>query len=901
MDNKFCIKVADISKERFDSTSPNDIIMYSTLSNQAVHIGIGDTSNYITFDNDNINIQNSVLINNDIKVIGQILDQNGNPYTSGSLSSNSVITSLIDDNAITNVKIDTGAINARTLEDNSVTSSKITSNAIKDYHLDNDILKAHNIVPGTFSNAKFTFVNNLGINRLDPEHSLDIKGSFFAGNTLRDKYVKLNENGNPYIIDIKHDDYDGRFFNFTNDVCTRGNTEDSSYAMISVLMPNLAPGNNFQRIKIGKTFDRCFELDYTPCNQYNQDVMALSIKKANAKINTMYVSTSGIGINNPNPKYTLDVIGSVNVTGSFSFGGSNIGVQGNNIGFENSNITMIPKKNFIVDTKESFIVRNPDTPTPPYIICNSNGQIGIMNENPAYTLDVNGDVNVTNSLNVNSSLTSSNIICNTLSVDNSNFLYSNNHINLNAVVTATISPSVSTNSTDVFHSSLSALHDASWSHFSASVDSNSVFEVKRDGFMICKNLSVDCNIGIGVSDAQHKLDVDGNINSTGIIYGNGSGITHLNGNNVTSGVIPYFHIDDLPASKITSGTMVANRIYGGVLGIANGNNLIDLNAANINGILNGAVKFSTNVDISSADSVFRIRFDQNSHTHIKSGSNLYLNNSNTMVDVNGHVVAPTIRATSFIGDGFGITNLNAAELSGDLGTLFRFPIDNWIKSFDEEDRFYFNSNTYITAPNRIVFGDSNEHIYIESNQIYVNATQQDMSCITAINYATNQNLSDQFNAIKGSISIQHPNDTNDIVRALTISRQDVVTAYITSHGNIYGEGSYFTSDERLKTDRKSLTCGMSVLNRLNAEEYTKWNNFDHTGVFKKEAGFIAQDVYKNIPELRHLIQMNGHDEKVHLNYTGIIPYIVQSLQEKDAQIKELKDIVLELRNYISSL
>ena len=57
-------------------------------------------------------------------------------------------------------------------------------------------------------------------------------------------------------------------------------------------------------------------------------------------------------------------------------------------------------------------------------------------------------------------------------------------------------------------------------------------------------------------------DASGNVNITGIISGNGSGLNNLDGSNITSGTIDSNLIPGLDGSKITSGTIDSNLIPG---------------------------------------------------------------------------------------------------------------------------------------------------------------------------------------------------------------------------------------------------------------------------------------------------------------------------------------------------
>jgi hypothetical protein len=85
-----------------------------------------------------------------------------------------------------------------------------------------------------------------------------------------------------------------------------------------------------------------------------------------------------------------------------------------------------------------------------------------------------------------------------------------------------------------------------------------------------------------------------------------------------------------------------------------------------------------------------------------------------------------------------------------------------------------------------------------------------------------------------------------------------------------------------------------------------------TGETRVESGLIAQDVYYDTPELRHLVQYDDDaeipDEKPYvdddpqndpdysmwgtksagLNYEGLIPYLIKSNQELHARIQALE-------------
>lgn len=128
-------------------------------------------------------------------------------------------------------------------------------------------------------------------------------------------------------------------------------------------------------------------------------------------------------------------------------------------------------------------------------------------------------------------------------------------------------------------------------------------------------------------------------------------------------------------------------------------------------------------------------------------------------------------------------------------------------------------------------------------------------------------------------------------------------------GNIYaefyyGDGSNLTnitvsqtSDARLKSNSEIIVNSLDTLSKLKPYVYEK------NGL--TESGFIAQDIYYDAPELRHLVQLGKDanpnetknepnyedwgEEHAKLDYVGLISYTV-------AAINELREMVEELEN-----
>lgn len=130
-----------------------------------------------------------------------------------------------------------------------------------------------------------------------------------------------------------------------------------------------------------------------------------------------------------------------------------------------------------------------------------------------------------------------------------------------------------------------------------------------------------------------------------------------------------------------------------------------------------------------------------------------------------------------------------------------------------------------------------------------------------------------------------------------------VTGALTATGNI----TAFSSDERLK-DSVPLTDCMSAVNQWEVIRY-KWNEkakkLDE--VFKKaddyEVGLSAQSVQRTHPELVSLAPFDrsrvdgssvSGENYITMDYSRAVSVVAGALQEKDKEIKELKEQVAEL-------
>ena len=163
----------------------------------------------------------------------------------------------------------------------------------------------------------------------------------------------------------------------------------------------------------------------------------------------------------------------------------------------------------------------------------------------------------------------------------------------------------------------------------------------------------------------------------------------------------------------------------------------------------------------------------------------------------------------------------------------------------------------------------------------------------------------------GRIGFHNTNPLHAISFGTSYYDEDVdsASANLVITGNVYaefyyGDGSGLTnlnlsqtSDARAKSNTEIIVNSLDTLSKLNPVMYVK------DGL--EESGFIAQDIYYDAPELRHLVELGKDakpnetknepnyedwgEEHAKLDYVGLIAYTV-------AAINELREMVDELEN-----
>ena len=143
-------------------------------------------------------------------------------------------------------------------------------------------------------------------------------------------------------------------------------------------------------------------------------------------------------------------------------------------------------------------------------------------------------------------------------------------------------------------------------------------------------------------------------------------------------------------------------------------------------------------------------------------------------------------------------------------------------------------------------------------------------------------------------------------------------------GSIRADSTVYNSDDRIKNNESYITNATETIMKLKPQIYDKYNNFDMSGNYERESGLIAQEIYYDVSELRHLVNIgqdadlsnnittsanpsidpdysNWGSEFAGVNYNGLIPYLIKSNQEQQQIINTEKAKAAALETKVQSL
>jgi len=169
---------------------------------------------------------------------------------------------------------------------------------------------------------------------------------------------------------------------------------------------------------------------------------------------------------------------------------------------------------------------------------------------------------------------------------------------------------------------------------------------------------------------------------------------------------------------------------------------------------------------------------------------------------------------------------------------------------------------------------------------------------------------DPQNLVYGGISISSYNTSVDTdlfgIDFLTRNTTTYATRMrIKPDGTVECVSVTQTSDDRIKKDEQYISNAIETITKLRPQTYNKYETLDCSGYYKFESGLIAQEIYYDVPELRHLvdIDISGHVDTsedpsidpdysnwgsniASVNYIGLIPYCIQAIKEQQIMINE---------------
>ncbi len=133
-------------------------------------------------------------------------------------------------------------------------------------------------------------------------------------------------------------------------------------------------------------------------------------------------------------------------------------------------------------------------------------------------------------------------------------------------------------------------------------------------------------------------------------------------------------------------------------------------------------------------------------------------------------------------------------------------------------------------------------------------------------------------------------------------------------GNVFSTGTYQFSDSKLKENIAPIANATDMIMRLQPKSYT-YNTAKYAQLnlpSGPQSGLIAQELEQVLPEAvkhtMHPAQFDSEGKKISddvsfaaVNYTALIPYIIQTIQEQQNKITSLETLVMDLqkaRSYI---
>ncbi len=274
-------------------------------------------------------------------------------------------------------------------------------------------------------------------------------------------------------------------------------------------------------------------------------------------------------------------------------------------------------------------------------------------------------------------------------------------------------------------------------------------------------------------------------------------------------------------------------------------------------------------------------------------------------------VAGSVTASSFVGDGSGLTNLPFSYNSNEAGGIevadyttasgsnaFAVGNDNLASGSSStamgrgtiasgDDSTAIGANTEASGSNSTAMGFVTDAIGDHSTAMGEGTTASDCSSLAVGQYnlagSTVTSSATEFSLDNTAFVIGNGTAFNN--------RSDALLVKFNGDATLAGNLN-INSDARLKANIVSLGSTLSKLLQIDGKSYTMKKDESE----KQKIGLLAQDIEKVFPEL----VSESHGVKS-VNYQGLVPVLINALKEQDVLIKEQQSILSEQQSEIDKL
>lgn len=179
--------------------------------------------------------------------------------------------------------------------------------------------------------------------------------------------------------------------------------------------------------------------------------------------------------------------------------------------------------------------------------------------------------------------------------------------------------------------------------------------------------------------------------------------------------------------------------------------------------------------------------------------------------------------------------------------------------------------------------------YPSSSQVPVNSGSVEISLIKGLQ---NAGVNKRLTVFSGSSAVSSSQglilDTNNNLGVGVNESSDLPLSYkLMVSGSIKASGTVVQgSDSRLKEDIYPIDNALSRIENIDGVYFT----YKDSG--EKSIGVIAQDIQKILPE----VVSEDNNGYLGVNYSGIVPVLIEAVREQNSIIKDLEDRISDLEN-----